>query len=392
MIRSSRQTFEFTAFVDIYNQLQPQLSRPQIIELDLSGHHFFGPGGMAPLVAVIDHYTQLGWTFEVGTPSSPKLETYWDAAGWLGGIIGKDPPPIRSGSTFTPLLSYGTHEELNSRLKIIMEVLARVSDFCPGVLASLEWAMNEIADNVVVHAGGALGWIQAISRPNSKRVELVVADCGLGIHRTIRDSHPEILRDEDALRLAIERGVTRDKAIGQGNGLAGSIGIATAGHGWVNILSGTATLRLFEDGRLDDLPIAEFPGTVVTLTLPTDQEIDAAGALWGHMPTSSFELSHVNDEGVLFTLREESTGFGNRGSGTELATKLRNIAMAFPDEQVIIDFEGIDVASASFLDEFLAKMIKEEGASTFFQRFGLRNMNDFVRRTADAVIAQRLAG
>lgn len=59
--------------------------------------------------------------------------------------------------------------------------------------------MNEIADNVVVHAGGATGFIQATARPKKARVEIVIADCGLGIYRTIRDSHPLISTDEAAL-------------------------------------------------------------------------------------------------------------------------------------------------------------------------------------------------
>jgi len=154
----------------------------------------------------------------------------------------------------------------------------------------------------------------------------------------------------------------------------------------------SANLRLFNDGRFDDLAVAPFPGTVVTLTLPTDQEINAADVLWGSEVNSTFEYSHVSDEGLTFRLRDEASGFGNRGSGDELATKLRNLITSFPSEHVIIDFEDIDVASASFLDEFLAKMIKKEGTFTFFSKFSLRNMNDFVRRTADAVVEQRLGG
>lgn len=391
VLRSDYSTFEFGAFVDLFNQLQVALREPSIVELDLSRHHFYGPGGMVPLVSLIRHYTDLGWEFRVAVPEDTRLETYWDAAGWLAGIEGDSAPALRSESTFTPLYSYTSHPDLNQHLNTIMEMIARVSEFSSGVLAAVEWAMNEIADNVVVHSGGATGWIQAIVRPNRSRVDIAVADCGLGICRTIRDSFPDVRSDRAALRLAIERGVTRDKQIGQGNGLAGSIRIAESAHGWVNILSGTANLRLFDDGRFDDLDVQPFPGSVVTVTLPTENEIDAAEVLWGGILTSSYEYSHVDQDGLNFRLRDEATGFGNRGSGKELAVKLRNLMVAFPDEHVIIDFDAIDVATASFLDEFLAKLIKEVGAATFFSRFVLLNMNDFVRRTADAVIEQRLS-
>ena len=103
-----------------------------------------------------------------------------------------------------------------------------------------------------------------------------------------------------------------------------------------------------------------------------------------------FEFTHVTNEGIQFPLIQEATGFGNRGTGEEMATKLRNIMKDFPEDRVIIDFEGVEVPTASFLDEFLAKMIKAEGITAFFSRVQFRNMNELVRRTADAVIAQRL--
>lgn len=103
--------------------------------------------------------------------------------------------------------------------------------------------MNELADNVLVHSGGATGWLQIIVRPRPHRVDLVVADTGLGIRETIRQAFPDIVTDAQALRLAVEKGTTRDRSIGQGNGLAGSLRIAEAAHGWVNLLSGVGMLR-----------------------------------------------------------------------------------------------------------------------------------------------------
>lgn len=268
--------------------------------------------------------------------------------------------------------------------------MAKVTEFERGVLRAVEWVINEVADNVLVHAEGAPGWLQVITRPREHRLDLVVADRGPGIRATLSQSIDHIGSDGRALLLAIEQGVTRNAAIGQGNGLAGSIRIASAMHGWVNILSGTANLRLFDSGRFDDLTTARYDGTVVTMTLPTSTEIDLGSALWGHQPLSSFDIAYAAKGGFEFRVQEESTGWGNRGSGEEVATKLQNFSRDHPTEVIRIDFSGVDTPSASFLDEFLAKLIKSEGVASFFSRFRLESMNDFVRQTADAVIEQRL--
>lgn len=393
MITVETRPFEFAGFIEVLKQISPLLNSPTTVEIDFSACKFFGPSGMVPLISLIDRYTNHGWDFRLTLPEDERLAEYWESAGWIAAIAGDEPPPMRSHTTYTPLASYTDHRELNAHLNEIMDVLAKIPDLSMGVLTGVEWALNEIADNVLVHAEGARGWIQTIARlKGAHKVDLVVADCGPGILATIREGFPDVSSDTLALRKAIEKGVTRNKTIGQGNGLAGSVRIAESAQGWVNILSGTANLRVFNDGRRDDLPTLPYPGTCVSLTLPTDHPIDISEALWGHTAMSMFENTHLTHEGLLFALLEEATGFGNRGSGAELANKLRNIATEFPGERIAIDFLGIDVASASFLDEFLAKMILSEGVTTFFGKFELRNMNDFVKRTADAVIAQRLSG
>jgi hypothetical protein len=388
-VSSDFSTFEFAAFIDLLNQMAPALGQPCEIEIDLSIPSFFGPSGMVPLLAMIADLANRGWTVKVAPPD-PHLEDYWRKAGWLAALMDEDPPEPTSWSTFVPLARFQNSTQMNVQMNVLMDILAKVSYFEPGVLKAVEWTMNELADNVLVHSGGAVGWLQIVARPNQHRMDLVVADTGLGIRRTIREGFPEVVTDTEALRIAVQRGTTRDKTIGQGNGLAGSLRIAEAAHGWVNILSGIGMLRLFDDGHVDDLRTAPYTGTVVAITLPTNAGIDVSEALWGYNPGGAFEFSHVTQDGILFRLLDEATGFGNRGTGGEMATKLRNIMREFPEDRVIIDFEGVEVPTASFLDEFLAKMIKAEGVTAFFSRVQFRSMNELVRRTADTVIAQRL--
>src|SRR5580704_8925548 len=392
-VRSDFSTFEFGAFLNLLNQMGEalELEAPCRLEIDLSRPYFFGPGGMVPLISIIDDLVSRGFSVRVAPPVDIGLEAYWDRAGWLAAING-DYPPIPTGrTTYSPLVSYRNHQELNAHLNVVIDILAKVTEFPPGVLRAVEWTINEIADNVLNHAGGAKGWIQVVTRPGKDQIEFVVADRGLGIRSTLQEAFPNKLTDQDALRFAIEQGVTRNRAHGAGNGLAGSIRIAEAAKGWVNILSGCGILRLFPGVGFRDYPTIPFYGTVVTMTLPTKQRIDLRETLWGYLPSSGFEFTHASESGIHFHLSNEATGFGNRGSGEEVATKLRNIMAEFPHDKVILDFEGVDTPSSSFLDEFLAKLVTEQGLTAFFSRVQFQNMNEFVRTATDAVISQRLA-
>ena len=114
-------------------------------------------------------------------------------------------------------------------------------------------------------------------------------------------------------------------------------------------------------------------------------------ALWGYDPVPAFESRYVTGDGIRFALIEEAPNFGNRSTGEKLRLKLRNLAEIYPDEPVIVDFNSIEVLSASFADEFIAKLVKELGATRFFGRYRLMGLSRFAATTVDQVIAQRLA-
>ena len=65
----------------------------------------------------------------------------------------------------------------------------------------------------------------------SRRIEYIVVDAGIGIPRTLRQSHPDLSSDTAALERAIREGVTRDENLGQGNGLYGSYQVCSHSNG-----------------------------------------------------------------------------------------------------------------------------------------------------------------
>src|SRR3546814_3921186 len=91
--------------------------------------------------------------------------------------------------------------------------LGAIPDLARSDFAALEWSINEITDNVIVHSESPIGGLVQVSTfvRNQKVVEYIVADAGLGIPATLRSGRPEIGTDTDALDRAIREGVTRDK-------------------------------------------------------------------------------------------------------------------------------------------------------------------------------------
>jgi hypothetical protein len=382
-------TFELRGFVNLYDQLSSHLDTACSICVDLQYPSFFGLAGVVPLIALISEYSARGWVFDIAIPQEPLMAAYWRSTGWLQAILEEELPNALMQKTYTPIVRFDNHHTLNAAISDALNVLSISSEYPTGVLSAIEWTLNEIADNVLVHSQ-TLGWMQVIARPSRKSIDFVVADCGIGIPTSLRTSYPQLASDGDALNLAIERGVTRDKTVGQGNGLAGSVRIAEAMGGWLTIVSESAMLRIFDNNKRKLLGLNRFPGTFVEFTIPTTATVDLTDALWGHTPSSTFEFSHVNRSGILFMLANEDSAFGNRASGADLAIRLRNIMNENPNELVIIDFAGIDLTSASFLDEFLGKLMKRFGIASFHRRVQLINMAPFIERTLDEVLAQRM--
>jgi hypothetical protein len=103
--------------------------------------------------------------------------------------------------------------------------------------------VNEIADNVLNHASSPIGGVMQVSaRLEKNMIEYVVCDAGLGIPRTLRESHPRITSDAEALDRAIREGVTRNNTTNMGNGLYGSYRLAQLSGGNFHIYSGYSSL------------------------------------------------------------------------------------------------------------------------------------------------------
>jgi len=180
---------------------------------------------MMPLAAVCRAKLLEGVDVMLELPTDGKLARLFNNCNWSHLV---DPrthePSAYKPQNHLPALMYkdaGAHFETVDR---VMELLLRQLDgFTRDQLAALEWAINEITDNVLNHAESPIGGIVQVSVNQKKGIlELTVCDTGLSIPETLRRAHPTITSDSEALDRAIREGVTRNPQTNMGNGLFGS--------------------------------------------------------------------------------------------------------------------------------------------------------------------------
>lgn len=380
--------FERHSFRSITRRLYGE-STPSVLSLDLQKVVYSYATAVVPLISLSRYLESQGTEVEILFPFD---DSYWDIAGWKQVLKGEEAPKIDAGKSYVPVQAYSDSSELNGIVTAVMDVLSRHITCLPGVLDSVAWTLNELADNVLVHAGEpetpVEGFIQVVSHPEQEQVDLVVSDYGRGIRASLWQSHMT-KDDEEALSKAIQAGVTRDHTAGQGNGLAGSVRIVSEAGGELTIMSGNAELDIV-NGDSSTYESGAVPGTSVSLILPTNVEIDISRALWGAPPMAEFEMSHLSDDDeIVFRVADEATGFGNRQTGRELNMKLQNLMTQFRGSRVRVDFSDVSLISASFADEFIAKLVVELGHFSFFSRVVITNTNRLMSQTLDNVIRQR---
>lgn len=358
-----------------------------------------------PMLALCAHVLRLRGNridFELIMPEDSRLSRLFRNANWAHFIE----PRSYSESSFRGHTQVAAtqfkdpDEQSRAVNRIVNAILGAIPDLERSDFAALEWSINEITDNVIVHSESPIGGLVQVSTfsRNQKRVEYIVADAGMGIPATLRSGKAEILSDTEALDCAIREGVTRDKSVGQGNGLFGSFQICSHSGGRFQIDSGHA--KLFYSGasglaiRNETIPVE---GTVVIAQIDfssphlLEEALRFAGKK--HRPVDFVETRYEQqtDEDLLFPLREEARTFGSRASGTPVRNKLHNLLRMCPSQRVVVDCLGIPLVSSSFADEVFGKLFVQLGPLAFIQRITVINVEPIVRSLVDRAITQRSA-
>ena len=301
------------------------------------------------------------------------------------------------GYVRVPMTQFETPSQQQSLVdRMVDAILCSQTEFSRGDLGAIEWALNEITDNVMNHADSPIGGLaQLVNYKQSGRVEFVVADPGIGIPQSLRVGHPELRSDPEALDRAIREGVTGNSSLGQGNGLFGTLELCQVGSGYLQVHSSYARFAYRSGDQRTLSEQVPFRGTLVIAALDvSDTDALGEGLRFGgrrHEPLDYIE-SHfeLDDSDVLLVkLAEEADSFGARRAGAPLRAKLRNIVKMSGGRRVVVDFSDVPLVSSSFADEVFGKLLVEVGPLQFMQTITLQGMSRIVSELVDRAMRQR---
>lgn len=358
-----------------------------------------------PMLAICAQVAKLhyeGIDFSLVLPKSDKLQRLFRNANWAYFL---DPrkyePSTFRGYTQVPATRYSSAEDQSKAVnRIVNAILGAIPNIARKDFAALEWAINELTDNVLVHSQSPVGGLVQVStfQRDKKRVEFIVADAGIGIPNSLRLGHPELTSDSEALDKAIREGVTRDKNVGQGNGLFGTYQICSRSKGSFQVESGYGRLSFYEPPGLKiGLQAVPYEGTLVVAEIDFSVPDLLQEALkFNGRVNEPFDYveSHYEDTAarrVIFKVADETNSFGSRVAGRPLKNRLSNLARMCPTQEVIIDFTDVALVSSSFADELIGKLFAEFGPMEFMTRFKLVGLSTTVQQLIDRAISQRLA-
>lgn len=289
-------------------------------------------------------------------------------------------------------------EQQEAVTRLVDTILETTTDLERGDLAAIEWALNEITDNVLTHAESSIGGIVQLSRLGRKKLlEIAVVDHGLSIPQTLRSGPQKHLDDPDALLASVQEGVTRDATLGQGNGLFGTYELARFSGGFLNLYSGHASLRLDHSIVSVQPEAVPFPGTLLVAGLRYSDSTTLAKALRfqgrPHEPSDSLELRYeLNDENIIYLrVVDEVDSFRSRPAAEPLRTRVENLRRMVSHNRIVLDFEGISLISSSFADELIGKLFVRLGPTDFMGAIVIQGASPVNRNLIDRAILQRSA-
>lgn len=266
-----------------------------------------------------------------------------------------------------------------------------------GIMNACEWGLNEIMDNVIQHSNENVGFVMGQILKDYQILKISIFDYGQGIFKSLQNSIHRPRHAADAISLAIQEGVTRDKKIGQGNGMWGLYNIINLNDGALQIISGKGGLKYLNKTKTTEnhqniillSPIQQ--STSVNFDIKLNNPISIKEALGGYEPIDIF-VENLEDEydRIIYRITEQSSGTGTRQSGERIRNELLNIYKS-AKKPIIVDFSGIGIIASSFADELIGKLVADLGFYQFQAIFQLKNMNQTIQSIVQRSLSQRLA-
>jgi hypothetical protein len=293
---------------------------------------------------------------------------------------------------FTPILLVEDEDSVMRASNAICDLVLSQFDNAREFLPAMEWSVYEIVDNIRLHSETlAPGVVVAQYFPQRTRLDIAICDTGRGIFESLSQSR-KLWSHGDAITKALQRGVTRDPDVGQGNGLAGSLEIVKSNGGGLELWTGNANFRVIRGEEKGFTPLPEVEGTGVFLQLDTRHPVDLESTFIGDAGWSYINVvaEQISEEGSIRII-EHCHHTASRETATPVRRKIEAMLPEMADA-LTLDFSSVEMASSSFLDELLGRLVKGLGQERFANKVRIVNLEQSLAAMANVVIAQRLQG
>ena len=262
------------------------------VVLDLRAVEFVEPAGLCGLAALLEFL--IPRSEEVGIALAGRdvpaylermnfFRLFGDRIRTNADVASLEERRRHNPGTLQELINFHTEQEIPGIIERISEILENQGYRLRERVAICS-VLSEICANAAEHGRSSFGAYAAVQayhhivsgpRRRGEEVLIAIADGGPGVRETLARNlalAEYTTTDNDALRHALEMGVSGTGEIGRGGGLALVAGIAARSGGSLSLRSGSGRVTVYEN-RKNSRHVPEFPGTFVRVSLPrTPQE------------------------------------------------------------------------------------------------------------------------
>lgn len=179
----------------------------------------------------------------------------------------------------------------------IMKIFRNNIDLEDSVFRVLNYCFLEVVDNVHNHSQSPIGgYLTAQRFPTERMLCITIIDCGRGIYKSLtqnENSEYKHLTESEAMEYCIKESVTNGN--GMGNGLYHTRRFIELNNGKMTISSGRKKLIVTQEG-IEVVDIPNFNGTIVSLCIKLDNQINFNEIFYGNIPTSVEEADDCINE------------------------------------------------------------------------------------------------
>jgi hypothetical protein len=279
-----------TDFDGLYRHLH-NLAPTEPLHLHMDALRFAEPAGLLPLVSILRNHVLAGGALVIDAfPPNLDVCGYLERVGFYK--FANFPCPHKPGrrtqnDTFieiteigTPLLSESTKVKLHSLIEGKVDVKDAVGKSfltaCGELVQNTRHAYNVAVERQAAIWPPALILAQYYEEPNT--LHFTVADCGIGIRRSLGAKDPEdtFKSEQEAIDRALLLGIRAD-ALGKGLGLAAIRRFMHQNGGRFSIRSGECLSIRTPKRRNYKVPV--WKGTIVSLEIRGARNIDISSII-----------------------------------------------------------------------------------------------------------------